>query len=83
MASLTSAGLNIRQANLIITTAVHFVFDHVIEEQSSPSADEIKAINLENLQKTFPLMVASIQELTSDIKRGYDEFKDQLRLIIQ
>src|SRR6202000_1093142 len=40
MKSLVSAGIELQQANLVISTAVHFVFGNVIEQQASPSIEE-------------------------------------------
>jgi TetR/AcrR family tetracycline transcriptional repressor len=80
--SLTSAGLNLRDANLITSTAIHFTFGRVIEEQSSPTVDELKETNIDELLVDYPLMRESIIQNTSHVKSHYDEFDASLRLII-
>ena len=82
MQSLTSAGIELQQANLIITTAVYFVFGNVIEEQASPSLDELKQLNFDEFMRGYPLMSKSVQKSLKDALGGHDEFEDALRLII-
>jgi TetR/AcrR family tetracycline transcriptional repressor len=83
MESLTSAGMELQRANLIITTAVHFVFGNVIEEQAAPSLDELKNMDSTKLTADYPLMAKSIQQTYQDMLNGHDEFEDSLRLIIE
>jgi len=83
MESLVSSGLESRKANLIMSTAVHFVFGRVIEEQSSPSPEQIENFMHSDMLKRFPNMGQSIDEAMEDFKNGYDEFEDALRLIIR
>lgn len=82
MGSLTSAGIELQHANLIATTAVHFVFGNVIEQQSSPSLDEIGRFLQSSQLHEFPLMQKSIHQTFEQARSGYDEFEDALRLII-
>lgn len=82
MQSLMSAGLERQRANLVLMTTVHFVFGNVIEEQSSPSLEEIESLDLDALSRDFPLMRASIDDHIADTKAGRDEFEEALRLII-
>ncbi len=83
MQSLLSAGIELKEANLLVSTVVHFVFGNVIEEQAAPSLDEVKDfIWSKALREEYPLMSRSIQETLADAVAGYDEFEDSLRLII-
>ena len=82
MESLTTAGIDAQHANLIISTAVHFVFGNVIEEQSSPSLNEIKDIVFGDMFKDYPLMAKSVQQSYQAALNGYDDFEDALRLIV-
>lgn len=82
MQSLTSAGIEIQRANLIISTAIHFVFGNVIEEQAMPSLEEVERIDLQALNGQYPLFAKSVELSVEAIKRGYDEFEDALRLIV-
>ena len=83
MESLTSSGVELQRANLIITTAIHFVFGNVIEEQSSPSLEEIEEFISSKFFDPYPLMAQSVQQSYRDaVEHGYDEFEDALRLII-
>jgi TetR/AcrR family transcriptional regulator, tetracycline repressor protein len=82
MQSLMSAGIEMQHANLIITTAIHFVFGNVIEEQSMPSLEEIERMDLQALNEQYPLFAKSVEQSLEAAKRGYDEFEDALRLIV-
>lgn len=82
MESLTSAGMDLQKANLLITTAVHFIFGNVIEEQASPTLEEIKNAISGPMMKDYPLMAKSVQKSYAEALAGYDEFEDSLRLII-
>lgn len=81
-ASLVSAGLELQRANLIVSTAIHFVFGRVIEEQSSPSPEELKTIDPEEFFRDFPYMAESLRLTLKEIEAGHDEFEEALRLII-
>lgn len=82
MQSLMSAGIEMQRANLIITTAIHFVFGNVIEEQSLPSPEEFEHLDFQVLNEHYPLSARSIKQSLEAAKRGYDEFEDALRLIV-
>lgn len=82
MQSLTSAGVKLDRANLIVSTSVHFVFGNVIEQQASPSLDEIQDFNAQTIATDFPLMARSIELAVEAMRVGHDEFEDSLRLII-
>jgi len=82
MESLVSAGVELRRANLIISTAIHFVFGRVIEEQASPTPEEIKNFDFEKFFQEYPLMAKSVRQSYEEAEGGYDEFEESLRLII-
>jgi TetR/AcrR family tetracycline transcriptional repressor len=82
MESLTSSGIELQKANLMITTAIHFVFGNAIEEQSAPSIEELKNFINGEPMSDFPLVAKSVKKSQQDALRGYDEFEDALRLII-
>ncbi len=80
--SLISAGVDARQADLIATTVIHLTFGRVIEEQSSPGPEEIKEMDLSEMQRNFPWVAATIQRTLEDAEHGYDEFEASLRLVV-
>lgn len=82
MESLTSAGLELQRANLIITTASHFAFGTVIEEQAAPTPGQIEDFMASDMLEDYPLMAKSIQLSMHQARGGYDEFEDALRLIV-
>jgi TetR/AcrR family tetracycline transcriptional repressor len=82
MQSLMSAGIEMQRADLIITTAIHFVFGNVIEEQSLPSLEEIEQIDFQAMSEHYPLFAKSVEQAFEAAKHGYDEFEDALRLIV-
>ncbi len=82
--SLRSAGLSEKDAELITSTAVHFVFGRVIEEQSSPSLEEVRALDFEAMAQDFPNFVNIAKRAAQEYESGnfIDDFEDCLRLII-
>jgi TetR/AcrR family tetracycline transcriptional repressor len=82
MESLHSTGIELRRANLITSTAIHFVFGNVIEEQAAPSLEQIDEVMASGFMKDYPLMQQSVDQYQQDAIKGYDEFEDSLRLII-
>jgi TetR/AcrR family tetracycline transcriptional repressor len=82
MQSLSSAGVELQKANLIITTAVHFVFGNVIEQQAMPSLEMIETLDSATFFVNYPLMAKSLEITLKNMKTGYDEFEDSLRLIV-
>jgi TetR/AcrR family tetracycline transcriptional repressor len=58
--SLTSAGIDIKTAHIIVGTAIHFVFGRVIEEQSGPSPEQFKHVNIHELFADYPLFLRSL-----------------------
>ena len=80
--TLINAGLDPQRAYLITTTAILLTFGRVIEEQSSLGSEEASNEALKWMQKEFPRVADSIKRRTEDVKHGYDEFEESLRLFI-
>lgn len=77
--SLTSAGIDIKEARTIVGTTVHFVFGRVIEEQSMPSLEQVQQVRFDELFSAYPLFLRSIDH-SADYS---NEFENSLRLIIR
>lgn len=80
--ALYSAGLDLLQARTIIMTVIHFTFGHVIEEQASPSQEELRQIDLEDLKQSYPLMATALQQVVAAEQTEVDMFNESLRLIL-
>lgn len=80
--SLVRAGMDKRQADLMITTAIHLTFGRVIEEQSSPGPEDLSSTELTYLRREFPIVAENVRRTIEDAKLGYDEFEASLRLFI-
>ena len=82
--SLLSAGLSKKDANLITSTAVHFVFGRVIEEQAAPSIEEMRKIDFGAFARDFPIFAGYAEQIKKQYESGTvdDDFEDCLRLII-
>jgi TetR/AcrR family tetracycline transcriptional repressor len=83
MGSLVSAGLSIREADLIVSTLVHFAFGRVIEEQSGPTPEELAQHNVSEILRNFPYIEQSVTQTQK--MSGFTattDFDDSLKLII-
>ena len=69
----------IQRANLIVSTVIHFVFGRFIEEQSSPSPEELQNIDFNDFFQDYPYMAKSVQQTLEDLKDDYDEFDDEAK----
>ncbi|MFZ1301918.1 MAG: TetR/AcrR family transcriptional regulator C-terminal domain-containing protein [Candidatus Microsaccharimonas sp.] len=78
--SLSTDGVELAKADTILTTAIHFTFGRVIEEQSGPTMDEITKIDFKTAFEAYPLLYQSIQRV--NITNAADEFKESLELIV-
>jgi TetR/AcrR family tetracycline transcriptional repressor len=58
--ALEDGGLGLRTAGEIVFTALHFTFGHVIEEQSSPSIQELSQSSAATLIATYPTIESLI-----------------------
>jgi len=84
--SLTSAGVEEVHAELIVSTAVHFTFGRVIEEQSGPEEDQVRKVDFAAMQEAFPYLMKSIERIqkAGNLEQLSDEeFEESLRLIIR
>lgn len=80
--SLVSAGLSEEHAGLIISTAVHFTFGRVIEEQSMPDPDQYDLAEITAFFEEFPYFQRSVVHSTPTAKASADKFDEALKLII-
>jgi TetR/AcrR family tetracycline transcriptional repressor len=80
--SLHSAGLDLVKARHITVTATTYTFGYVIEEQGSPSPDELAAPDVQEFLKNFPLTMASIQSTQAAQSSDEADFNAGLQLII-
>lgn len=79
--SLTSAGISLSVADILIGVVVHFVFGRVIEEQSGPTPEMVQSFRLEEMFSEYPLFVRSARENYPHTEFS-DEFEESLRIII-
>jgi TetR/AcrR family tetracycline transcriptional repressor len=80
--SLSSAGIDERRADLIVSTAVHFTFGRVIEEQSDPAPEYLEKFAVHEISKQYPRLAKSTRRTLQEAREGYDEFEDAVRLIV-
>jgi len=80
--SLVNGGVDERHADLVVSTALHFTFGRVIEEQSAPTVEQIEALDVADLAREYPRLASSIRRTLQDLAAGYDEFDSALRLIV-
>jgi TetR/AcrR family tetracycline transcriptional repressor len=80
--SLVSAGVDERHTDLVVSTAIHFTFGRVIEEQAGPSLEQIEALDITSLAEQYPRLASSIARTMQELAAGYDEFDSALRLIV-
>lgn len=81
--TLLTAGVSLRKSRLIVLTALHFTYGHVIEEQTLPDADISQNFDMEQFAKDYPTIVAGIEEYFNSGRTKDDLFNDELRLIIR
>lgn len=63
--SLHSAGMPLGMAGVAVSTVVRYAFGYVIEEQSSPSAEELKSIDIGKVLGHAPYTAKLIQGMGS------------------
>lgn len=80
LVSLTSDGLELMQAETVFSTAMHFTFGRVIEEQSGPDLNEVARMDFKVLFEPYPLLLQTIQQ--TNMTNAAGDFKDSLALII-
>jgi len=79
--SLTSSGISLSVADVIVGTTVHFVFGRVIEEQSGPTPEMVRSFRLEEKFAEYPTFIRNARENYPNPQFG-DEFEESLRIII-
>jgi TetR/AcrR family tetracycline transcriptional repressor len=85
-ASLSTAGLSDENVDLIVGTAVHFTFGRVIEEQSSPSLEEIQEMDFKDVADKYPRLARNIERIqASGNVVGFSDgsFEQAVRLIVR
>jgi TetR/AcrR family transcriptional regulator, tetracycline repressor protein len=80
--SLISAGLSEERGRLIIGTAIHFTFGRVIEEQSSPTNEELENFDFKRFFGQYPRLARNVELMLDDMQAGRDHFDESLRLIV-
>jgi TetR/AcrR family tetracycline transcriptional repressor len=81
--SLVTAGVDIKTARFIVGTATHYTFGRVIEEQSSPSAEELKHFDMNELLAPYPYMRESFKEYDFNKFHAEEDFATGLEYIIR
>jgi len=71
--SLHSAGMPLGMAGVAVSTTVRYAFGYVIEEQSSPSAEELKSIDVSKVLGHAPY--------TAKLLQGMDSFDEEAHYI--
>jgi TetR/AcrR family tetracycline transcriptional repressor len=82
LASLVQAGLSIEQSHRIVTTVIHFTFGRAIEEQDSPTLQEMQRFDFKQFFHQFPSLGASIQQQMQHPLSPENDFIQSLRRII-
>lgn len=81
--SLTSAGLDQKTTIYTVMTAVHFTFGFVIEEQSSPGAEEIRSFQESGFMDDYPNFANMVKETVHDEGLGERAHTAGIELIIK
>jgi len=63
--SLHSAGIPLGMAGIAVSTVVRYAFGYVIEEQSSPSAEELKSIDISKVLGHAPYTTKLVHSMDS------------------
>lgn len=69
--SLYSAGMSLEMGGMAVSTVIHYAFGYVIEEQSSPSAEELKSIDISKVLGHAPYtakLLENIGDLDDEIR---------------
>lgn len=82
LVSLESAGAAIKKARIIVTTATHYTFGHVIEEQAAPTPEEIKTFNVGEVLGEFPHIAKAVADFDYNKRNADADFVLGLKYII-
>lgn len=69
--SLHSAGMSLEMGGVAVSTVIHYAFGYAIEEQSSPSAEELKSIDISKVLGHAPYtakLLESIGDLDDEVR---------------
>ncbi len=79
--SLHSTGIDLPYAARIVMTATTYAFGYVIEEQSSPSAEDLADFDWDVFKDSVPL-IAQLMAIRRENYDADEDYKSGLRLII-
>jgi TetR/AcrR family tetracycline transcriptional repressor len=82
LTSLQSAGVELKKARSIIMTTTHYTFGHVIEEQASPTPEQLKSIDIFEMLKPYPHIVEALRTFSLNQQNADKDFVLGLKYII-
>lgn len=80
--SLTSAGVSLKTARQLMTTATTYTFGYVIEEQAAPTAEQMAEFDLDAFLEPFPHMAKAITDDDRSMKGQDEDYLIGLRYIV-
>lgn len=80
--SLSSDGIDLNTARIIMITATTYTFGYVIEEQSAPTEEEIAQFDLETFLSPYPHMAEVLGNQVRDMQAADDDYLTGLRYIL-
>jgi len=83
LASLYNAGIDVKTARRIVTTATTYTFGYVIEEQAAPTEQEIAQIDLPAFLDSYPHLAKSLSEDDYTSRNQDEDYLAGLRWIVQ
>ena len=82
LASLSTAGINLKMARQIMMTATNYTFGYVIEEQAAPTPEQLADFDLDAFLEPYPLMAEAIDEIDRGPAARDEDFLRGLQYII-
>jgi len=83
IASLTSKGGDINTAIHLAVTATHYTFGYVIEEQSSPSPEQITKFDENSFKEQYPNLAKAMREAWNKVENADEDYLIGLKYIIK
>ncbi len=80
--ALHTAGVALQTARHITTTATHYTFGYVIEEQAAPTREQLASIDLVELLKPYPYVRMALKEMEPSPHSIDQDFLTGLKYII-
>lgn len=80
--SLSSAGVALNDAAVIVLTATNYTVGYVIEEQSSPTPEQLAGIDLDSYFGHYPLTSKLLRDMFEQKTAREDNFRAGLQRII-